>query len=163
MIRAEFATRLDIQVDIVCNTPALAARRRVVLQIYGFYKKIYLTLQMQSEFFKSVTIFFSDIAGFHRITMTVAPMELVRILNNLYTSMDDVIDNYDVYKVETINDSYMVASGKSHVINVHFFMNEKNIYRSSKKELHKTQWLMNKTKPNHCLGNGMIPDCRRQR
>jgi len=66
---------------------------------------------MQSEFFKQVTIFFSDIANFHRITMTVAPMELVRILNNLYTSMDDVIDNYDVYKVETINDSYMVASG----------------------------------------------------
>ncbi|WAR25462.1 GUC2E-like protein, partial [Mya arenaria] len=69
------------------------------------------TGSIESEFFKSVTIFFSDIAGFHRITLTVAPMELVRILNNLYTAMDNVIDNFDVYKVETINDSYMVASG----------------------------------------------------
>lgn len=67
---------------------------------------------MDSEFFKSVTVFFSDIAGFHRITMTVAPMDLVSILNSLYTSMDEIIDNFDVYKVETINDSYMVASGK---------------------------------------------------
>ncbi|KAL4225870.1 hypothetical protein ACF0H5_013859 [Mactra antiquata] len=65
----------------------------------------------ESEFFKSVTIFFSDIAGFNRITLTVAPMELVKILNSLYTSMDEIIDNFDVYKVETINDSYMVASG----------------------------------------------------
>lgn len=75
---------------------------------------------MQSEFFKSATIFFSDIAGFHQITLMVAPMELVRILNNLYTSMDDVIDNYDVYKVETINDSYMVASGMCNFNNILF-------------------------------------------
>jgi len=75
------------------------------------FKDSLFPTKIESEFFKSVTIFFSDIAGFHRITLTVAPMELVRILNNLYTAMDDVIDNFDVYKVETINDSYMVASG----------------------------------------------------
>lgn len=67
--------------------------------------------QVDSEFFKSVTIFFSDIYEFSSITMSVSPMDLINLVNSLYTSMDERIGNYDVYKVETINDSYIVASG----------------------------------------------------
>lgn len=66
---------------------------------------------VESEFFRSVTIFFSSISGFSRVCTECPPIELVKILNSLYTSMDEQIGNYDVYKVETINDCYMVASG----------------------------------------------------
>ena len=54
------------------------------------------------DYFKEATIFFSDIEGFTKICAAVNPIEVVNMLNKLYSAMDLVASKFPTYKIETI-------------------------------------------------------------
>uniref|UniRef100_A0A0N4Z4T0 Guanylate cyclase n=1 Tax=Parastrongyloides trichosuri TaxID=131310 RepID=A0A0N4Z4T0_PARTI len=74
-------------------------------------EKLKLGQPIQPEHFDSVTIFFSDIVSFTTLASKCSALQVVDLMNGLYTIFDSIINEHDVYKVETIGDGYLCASG----------------------------------------------------
>ena len=55
-----------------------------------------------------VTLIFADIVGFTDWSSSKQPEEIVKMLSNLFTRFDNLCVDYDVYKVHTIGDCYVV-------------------------------------------------------
>jgi len=49
--------------------------------------------------------------GFTPLSAQLPPVEMVELLNEVFSFFDSLLDKYDVEKIRTIGDSYMVASG----------------------------------------------------
>jgi len=58
-----------------------------------------------------VTVLFSDIVGFTKLSQTVSPRQLVDFLNKIFSGFDELSEKYNLEKIKTIGDAYMVVGG----------------------------------------------------
>lgn len=69
---------------------------------------------VKAEKYQRMTVLFVDIAGFTRFSATRTPDLVVQILNEIFSDFDALVDRYEVEKIKTIGDAYMVV-GKGNV------------------------------------------------
>jgi len=64
-----------------------------------------------ADHYEGASVLFADMVGFTPLSAVLAPVEMVELLNEAFSFFDSLLDKYDVEKIRTIGDSYMVASG----------------------------------------------------
>jgi class 3 adenylate cyclase len=61
--------------------------------------------------YPEVTILFSDLVGFTKMSSTKSPADLVKLLNDLFTRFDKRAEELGLEKIKTIGDAYMAVGG----------------------------------------------------
>ncbi len=64
---------------------------------------------VKAEKYQRMTVLFTDIVGFTKFSSSVPPDAVVHILNQIFSEFDALVDGYDVEKIKTIGDAYMVV------------------------------------------------------
>ena len=59
----------------------------------------------------AASILFADIEGFTAMSDQMPASEVVAMLNEVYSALDDLVDELQLEKIKTIGDCYMVAAG----------------------------------------------------
>jgi adenylate cyclase len=64
-----------------------------------------------ADHFDDASILFADVVDFTPLSSRLDAREVVGLLDRLFTSFDELVDRFDVEKIKTIGDCYMVAAG----------------------------------------------------
>lgn len=63
--------------------------------------------------FELVTVMFADIVGFTNLSAQISALELVQLLNKIFSLFDALAQRHKLEKIKTIGDAYMVVGGLS--------------------------------------------------
>ena len=67
--------------------------------------------KVEPETFDPVTIFFSDVVNFTKLSGKLPPEMVMSFLDRMYSSFDALARKHGLFKVETIGDAYMCVGG----------------------------------------------------
>lgn len=78
---------------------------------YAIAKRLKNNPRSIADAHQEVSILFADIVGFTPLTAQLSPHEMIELLNQIYSHFDTLVEKYQVEKIRTIGDNYMVAAG----------------------------------------------------
>lgn len=64
-----------------------------------------------ADHYDEASVLFADMVDFTPLSAKLPPVEIVELLNEVFSFFDSLLDKYGVEKIRTIGDSYMVAAG----------------------------------------------------
>jgi adenylate cyclase len=64
-----------------------------------------------AEQVEQASVLFADVVNFTPMSASMSATELVELLNEVYSHFDTLVEKYDLEKIKTIGDCYMVAAG----------------------------------------------------
>ena len=64
--------------------------------------------------FDNVTVLFADLVGFTELSSQLSPIEVVEMLNTIFSEFDYLTEKHRLEKIKTIGDAYMVVGGLPH-------------------------------------------------
>jgi class 3 adenylate cyclase len=64
-----------------------------------------------ADSFKQATVLFADLVGFTPLSKGLGAEQTVKLLNDIFTKFDQLALKYELEKIKTIGDAYMVAAG----------------------------------------------------
>ena len=64
-----------------------------------------------ADSYESVTVMFADLVNFTHISEKMPPTQLIDFLSQVFLRFDQLAEKYQVEKIKTIGDAYMVISG----------------------------------------------------
>lgn len=64
-----------------------------------------------ADYHEGASVLFADVVNFTPLSESMTPIELVELLNEVFSHFDMLVEKYGVEKIKTIGDCYMVAAG----------------------------------------------------
>jgi PAS domain S-box-containing protein len=64
-----------------------------------------------AEQYAEATILFADLVGFTPVSAQMRPIELVNLLNQIFSTFDQLAETHELEKIKTVGDEYMAVGG----------------------------------------------------
>ena len=82
-------------------------------------KRLKQEVSTVADDFSQVSVLFADIVGFTEMSGRMSPPALVKLLNNIFSLFDKLVEQHGLEKIKTIGDAYMVVAGLPIPCSVH--------------------------------------------
>lgn len=111
-------SQLEAQkIELDAKTEAIEAERQkfesLLSEILPFEvaRQLISKGEVKPKSFKTVTVMFTDFKGFSKVSASLPPEELVKILHEYFAKFDDITGKHFIEKIKTIGDAYMCVGG----------------------------------------------------